>query len=167
MDIINKIDEKLSDVLRYWIFEEQEYNFCYRLVEILRNPQNYYLDIDVDEEEINQFLDDFHSMIFNLGKLDRETESLFQLSIGNYNITIYYEDYDLSIYLKELLKDIYDYNSVEEHLKALFGDKAESYYEYYYIDDLIDLNFTSMGTIDDSKVFNKIIEVKNFFVVIE
>lgn len=167
MDIIDKIDEKLSDILGYWIFEDKTYNFCYNLVEILRNPQNYYLDIDVDEEEINQFLDDFHSMIFNLGKLDRETESLFQLSIGDYNITIYYEDYDLSIYLKELLKDIYDYNSVEEHLKALFGDKAESYYEYYYIDNLIDLNFTSMGTMDDSKVFNKIIEVKNFFVVIE
>ena len=167
MNIINKIDEKLSDILRYWIFEEQEYNFCYNLVEILRKPQDYYLDINVDEEEINEFLDDFYNTIFNLGKLDRETESFFQLSIGNYNIIIYYEDYDLRIYLEELLKELYDYNSVEKHLKVLFGDKAESYYEYYYIDNLIDLNFTSMGTMDDSKVFNKIIEVKNFFVVIE
>ena len=103
-------------------------------------------------------------------KLDKDFESIFEFLIGHNEIIIYYEDFCTETYLKQMLESVYDYNSLEEHFKALFGNSARAYYDNFYIDNMIDLDFKSMGTIDDDKVFgvdsSQIFNIENYYVII-
>ena len=163
-ELLNKIDEKLSELFNYWLWENPEDDFAYKLMNLLRNS--------FDEEEIKDFFEEFYESIsyFESSNLDVSFDSIFTFQIGYNEITIYYEDFCTETYLKQILKDVYDYKSLEEHFKALFGSSAEAYYDNFYIDNIVDLDFRSMGSIDDEKVFgvdsSQITQIESFYVII-
>lgn len=166
-ELLVKIDEKLSELFNYWLWENPEDDFAYKLMELLKNEHSF------DEEEIKDFFEEFYDSISYLesSSLDVNFDSIFTFQIGYNEIIIYYEDFCTETYLKEFLLDVYDYKSLEKHFIALFGDKAEAYYDNFYIDNIIDLEFKSMGSIDDTKVFvvdkSQIIEIGSFYVIIK
>ena len=169
-ELLNKIDEKLSELFNYWLWEDSELDFTHQLADLLRNTKERYVEYSFDEEEIKEFFEEFYNSISNLGRLDKNFESIFEFQIGNKEIIIYYEDFYTETYLKQTLEDLYSYNSLEEHFKALFGDSARVYYDNFYIDNIIDLNFRSMGSIDDEKVFgveqSQIFNIENYYVIV-
>lgn len=162
--LCDKIDEKLADLCNYWLFEKRD-NFCSKLK--MQLIEGWFSVGSFDEEEVEDFLEELYNSISNLERLNIKEEAFFQLTVGDYQIAIFHDDYDVGIYLKQLLTDLYDYKSLEEHFKAIYGNKAETYYEYYFIDNIIDMNFSSMGYVDTRLVFGELpTEINHFNVVI-
>ena len=52
-ELLVKIDEKLSELFNYWLWENPEDDFAYKLMDLLKNEHSF------DEEEIRDFLKNF------------------------------------------------------------------------------------------------------------
>jgi hypothetical protein len=87
-ELLVKIDEKLSELFNYWLWENPEDDFAYKLMELLKNNVEY----SFDEEEIKDFFEEFHNSISYLesSSLDVNFDSIFTFQIGYNEIIIYY-----------------------------------------------------------------------------